>query len=201
MLGLTDRPEEQANAELLSRHGSGGDPGQHHRCRALPPGGRGAPPTSSTLPWPCGRAARATSSSSRSTSTAPATCSRRPAAERVERFVYCSTIGIYGHRAPGITREESPLSPGNIYERTKVAAERLVRDFAENCGLPAVVLRPADVYGPRDQRLLKMFKGVSRGRFPLFGVGEGPPPHGVRGRRRLRLLPRPASGTRRWGKG
>ncbi len=23
--------------------------------------------------------------------------------ERVQRFVYCSTIGIYGHRAPGIT--------------------------------------------------------------------------------------------------
>jgi nucleoside-diphosphate-sugar epimerase len=91
----------------------------------------------------------------------------------VQRFVYCSTIGIYGHRAPGITSEESPLSPGNIYERTKVAAERLVRDFDENCSLPCVVLRPADVYGPRDQRLLKMFKGVSRGRFPLFGAGEG----------------------------
>ncbi|MEA2723220.1 MAG: hypothetical protein QOH59_991, partial [Gemmatimonadales bacterium] len=85
----------------------------------------------------------------------------------------CSTIGIYGHRAPGVTTEESRLSPGNIYERTKVTAERLVRDFAENCGLPAVILRPADVYGPRDQRLLKMFKGVSKGRFPLFGSGNG----------------------------
>jgi nucleoside-diphosphate-sugar epimerase len=29
------------------------------------------------------------------------------------------------------------------------------------------------VYGPRDQRLLKLFKGVSRGKFPLFGSGEG----------------------------
>jgi nucleoside-diphosphate-sugar epimerase len=94
-------------------------------------------------------------------------------AQRIERFVYCSTIGIYGHRAPGITTEESRLSPGNIYERTKVTAERLVRDFAESCGVPAVVLRPADVYGPRDQRLLKLFKGVSRGRFPLFGSGKG----------------------------
>ena len=35
------------------------------------------------------------------------------------------------------------------------------------------ILRPADVYGPRDQRLLKLFKGVSRGRFPLFGGGAG----------------------------
>ncbi len=93
------------------------------------------------------------------------------AAGGIERFVYCSTIGIYGHRAPGVTREESPLAPGNIYERTKVAAEAMVRQFGQ--GVPVVILRPADVYGPRDQRLLKLFKGLSRGSFPLFGAGAG----------------------------
>ncbi len=92
---------------------------------------------------------------------------------RVARFVYCSTIGIYGHRAPGVTREDSPLAPGNIYERTKVAAERLVREFGRAHGVPVVVLRPADVYGPRDHRLLKLFRGVSAGTFPLFGSGDG----------------------------
>jgi nucleoside-diphosphate-sugar epimerase len=91
----------------------------------------------------------------------------------VRRFVYCSTIGIYGHRAPGITREDSPLRPGNIYERTKVAAERLVREVGARRSLPWSILRPADVYGPRDQRLLKLFKGVAAGRFPMFGAGEG----------------------------
>jgi nucleoside-diphosphate-sugar epimerase len=93
--------------------------------------------------------------------------------EGVRRFVYCSTIGIYGHRAPGITREDSPLAPGNVYERTKVAAERLVREFGAERSLPYTVLRPADVYGPRDYRLLKLFKGISAGRFPFFGTGEG----------------------------
>jgi dihydroflavonol-4-reductase len=91
----------------------------------------------------------------------------------VARFIYCSTIGIYGHRAPGLTREDSPLAPGNIYERTKVAGEQLVRQFASGRKLPIVILRPADVYGPRDQRLLKLFRGVSRGSFPLFGSGDG----------------------------
>jgi nucleoside-diphosphate-sugar epimerase len=95
------------------------------------------------------------------------------ARERVERFVYCSTIGIYGHRVPGISNEETPLAPGNIYERTKVSAERLVREVGRERGVPFVILRPADVYGPRDQRLLKMFKGVARGRFPLFDSGAG----------------------------
>ena len=91
----------------------------------------------------------------------------------MRRFVYCSTIGIYGHRAPGLTREDSPLRPGNIYERTKVAAERLVREVGAKRSLPWSILRPADVYGPRDQRLLKLFKGVAAGRFPMFGAGEG----------------------------
>jgi nucleoside-diphosphate-sugar epimerase len=95
------------------------------------------------------------------------------AEQGVRRFVYCSTIGIYGHRAPGVTREESPLAPGNVYERTKVAAEGLVRELGAQWSLPFTILRPADVYGPRDQRLLKLFKGVSAGRFPLFGAGEG----------------------------
>jgi nucleoside-diphosphate-sugar epimerase len=92
---------------------------------------------------------------------------------KVQRFVYCSTIGIYGHRVPGVTTEESPLAPGNIYERTKVAAEALVRSFGSAHGVPVVILRPADVYGPRDHRLLKLFRGVSRGAFPLFGAGHG----------------------------
>ena len=95
------------------------------------------------------------------------------AAQRVERFVYCSTIGIYGHRVPGVSREDTPLAPGNIYERTKVAAEALVREMGALQGVPFVILRPADVYGPRDQRLLKLFRGVSRGSFPLFGAGDG----------------------------
>jgi nucleoside-diphosphate-sugar epimerase len=95
------------------------------------------------------------------------------AAHRVQRFVYCSTIGIYGHRVPGIANEDTALAPGNIYERTKVAAEALVREVGATRGVPFVILRPADVYGPRDHRLLKLFRRVSKGSFPLFGAGNG----------------------------
>jgi nucleoside-diphosphate-sugar epimerase len=172
VLGLTGRPEEKANAELLSRlgvevlSGSITDP---ELCRRA---ARGA-----THIFHLAVAMREGGKSDEFFESINLDGTRHllqaAMAERVQRFVYCSTIGIYGHRVPGISTEDSPLSPGNIYERTKVTAERLVRDFAENCGLAAVVLRPADVYGPRDQRLLKLFKGVSRGRFPLFGAGQG----------------------------
>jgi nucleoside-diphosphate-sugar epimerase len=91
----------------------------------------------------------------------------------VDRFIYCSTIGIFGHRVPGITTELSDFNPGNIYEQTKLEAEKLSLSYVEKKNLPVVVLRPADVYGPRDQRLLKLFGAVSKSRFPLFGNGEG----------------------------
>jgi dihydroflavonol-4-reductase len=172
VLGLTDRPEEKANAEILSRAGAevlSGSITDADLCRRA---SRGA-----THIFHLAVAMREGGKSDEFFESINLDGTRHllqaATMERVQRFVYCSTIGIYGHRAPGITTEDSPFSPGNAYERTKVAAERLVRDFAENCGLPAVVLRPADVYGPRDQRLLKMFKGVSRGRFPLFGAGRG----------------------------
>jgi nucleoside-diphosphate-sugar epimerase len=172
VLGLTDRSEEQVNAALLSRMGVeviSGSITDAELCRRA---ARGV-----THIFHLAVAMREGGKSDEFFESINLDGTRRlleaASQQRVERFVYCGTIGIYGHRAPGITREDSPLAPGNVYERTKVAAEQLVREFAEKCGLPAVVLRPADVYGPRDQRLLKLFKGVSRGRFPLFGSGGG----------------------------
>jgi len=172
VLGLADRPEEQANAALLARQGVEILPGsitdQELCARAM----RGV-----THVFHLAVAMREGGKSDEFFEAVNLDGTRRlldaAASGRVERFVYCSTIGIYGHRAPGVTAEHSPLRPGNIYERTKVAAERLVRDRAVDAGISHTILRPADVYGPRDQRLLKLFKGVSRGRFPLFGDGSG----------------------------
>jgi dihydroflavonol-4-reductase len=172
VFGLTDRPEERANAELLARMGAEVLPGSITDGELCRRAARGA-----THIFHLAVAMREGGKSDEYFESINLDGTRHlleaASVQRVERFVYCSTIGIYGHRAPGITREDSPLAPGNIYERTKVAAERLVGEFAEKCSLPTVVLRPADVYGPRDQRLLKLFRGVSRGRFPLFGPGNG----------------------------
>jgi nucleoside-diphosphate-sugar epimerase len=172
VLGLTDRPEERANAELLSRMGAEVMPGSITDAELCRRAARGV-----THIFHLAVAMREGGKSDEFFESINLDGTRylleAASVQRIERFVYCSTIGIYGHRAPGITREDSPLAPGNIYERTKVSAEKLVREFAEKCALPATVLRPADVYGPRDQRLLKLFKGVSQGRFPLFGSGAG----------------------------
>lgn len=91
----------------------------------------------------------------------------------VKRFVLCSTAGIYGQRVPGLIDESRPTLPWNAYERSKVAAEAEVRKCAAKVGMEYVILRPTAVYGPRDERLLKLFRSAAKGRFPLFGRGDG----------------------------
>jgi nucleoside-diphosphate-sugar epimerase len=171
-LGLTERPEERANAALLAGQGVeivGGSITDADLCRRA---ARGATHIFH-LAVAMREGGKRDEFFERVNLDGTRVLLEAAAASRVSRFVYCSTIGIYGHRAPGITTERSPLRPGNIYERTKVAAEVMVRELASASGVPFTILRPADVYGPRDQRLLKLFKGVQAGRFPLFGRGDG----------------------------
>jgi dihydroflavonol-4-reductase len=87
----------------------------------------------------------------------------------VGRFVYGSTIGVYGD-CDGPVDETTPPAPANVYGSTKLEAERLVLAAAGD--LPVVVVaRISEVYGPGDHRLLKLFRAIRRGRF--FNVGRG----------------------------
>ena len=89
----------------------------------------------------------------------------------VGRTVHCSTIGVHGDIEQIPSNEESPFNPGDIYQRTKLAGEELFADAMRN-GLVGSIFRPGAIYGPGDLRLLKMFKQIKRGFFPLFGGGK-----------------------------
>ncbi|MEW6319907.1 MAG: NAD-dependent epimerase/dehydratase family protein [Acidobacteriota bacterium] len=88
------------------------------------------------------------------------------------RVVHCSTGGVHGHVARPPANEDAPFNPGDIYQATKLEAERLARAFGEREGLEVVVARPIGIYGPGDLRFLKLFRGLARGRFPMLGSGE-----------------------------
>lgn len=64
----------------------------------------------------------------------------------LRRFIYASTSSIYGRYASG--DETLPTRPISPYGVTKLAAENLCRAYADECGLPLVVLRYFSVYGP-----------------------------------------------------
>ena len=90
----------------------------------------------------------------------------------VSRFVHCSSVGVIGDVKHPPADETTQCNPVNIYERTKLEGERVALDFAQRTGFPVVVVRPAWVYGPRCLRTSKLFRTISKGRFPIFGSGQ-----------------------------
>jgi len=94
------------------------------------------------------------------------------AAAGVRRVVHCSTVGVHGdvEHPPG--NEDAPLRPGDVYQETKLEGERLAREAGDRLGIEVTIARPTGIYGPGDRRLLKMFRGVVRGRFPVLGSGD-----------------------------
>jgi predicted dehydrogenase/nucleoside-diphosphate-sugar epimerase len=67
----------------------------------------------------------------------------------VRRFVHVSTMAVHGKEAIGVLDESSPVRPsrGDDYAESKIEAERLI-ERAVRDGLPATILRLANVYGP-----------------------------------------------------
>lgn len=88
----------------------------------------------------------------------------------VRRFVYGSTIGVYGSSSDQVLDENSPLRPDNIYTRTKAEAERLVSTFSAE--METCIIRISETYGPGDLRLLKLFRAIDRGQFVMIGSGQ-----------------------------
>lgn len=91
----------------------------------------------------------------------------------VGRFVYCSTAGVVGTDRGVTTDEDSEFRPKDIYQETKGVAERAVLEFGRLHAYPVAAIRPPGVMGPRDGRLVKLFRMVRKGRFLLAGDGSG----------------------------
>jgi dihydroflavonol-4-reductase len=93
----------------------------------------------------------------------------------VKRLVHCSTVGVYGETRRPPADEETPVRPGDDYQRSKADAEEVVWDGWRQArragGTEVVVVRPTGIYGPGDTRLLKFFRMVARGR-PIPGRGD-----------------------------
>jgi nucleoside-diphosphate-sugar epimerase len=87
-----------------------------------------------------------------------------------QRLVFISSLAASRPAtASAPAREDEPSAPVTEYGRSKVAAEREVR---EGCRAEFVILRPAAVYGPRDRDFLTLFKAVRAGFCPRFDGGR-----------------------------
>lgn len=67
----------------------------------------------------------------------------------VERLVHTSTSEVYGTAQQVPMTEDHPQTAQSPYAASKIGADRVVESFILSYGLPAVILRPFNTYGPR----------------------------------------------------
>lgn len=74
---------------------------------------------------------------------------------KAKRFIYLSSCEVYGNPGKDNIAEDFPCVTGqHPYTDSKIIAEKSVWKYQEK-GLPSVILRPATIYGPRCEYLLK----------------------------------------------
>lgn len=95
------------------------------------------------------------------------------------KFIYMSTGGaIYGEPASIPASEstlEDPISP---YGLSKLVGEKYLQLFHREYGIPYTIIRPANIYGPRQDPLgeagvISIFLGKIRNNEPLQIFGDG----------------------------
>jgi len=102
--------------------------------------------------------------------------------QALTRFLHMSSLGVYAARHHFGTDETEPLPKWHrdSYSQSKVEAEHLVTRYYKDFGIPAVILRPGFIYGPRDQGVLpELIQSLREGRVRYPGA---------RGRRALNTI-------------
>jgi dTDP-glucose 4,6-dehydratase len=93
----------------------------------------------------------------------------------VDRFVLTSSSEVYGTAESDPMDEEHPLNPRSPYAATKAGADRLAYSYFVTYGLPIVILRPFNNYGPRQhwEKVVPRFITSALADEPLTVHGDG----------------------------
>jgi predicted dehydrogenase/nucleoside-diphosphate-sugar epimerase len=98
---------------------------------------------------------------------------------KTTRLVYVSSLSVMDHAGRPddlVLREDSPYEPmpnlRGLYTQTKLDAERAVLDAITARGLPAVLLRPGQIFGPGAERVPPNGVIAIAGRWLLVGNGR-----------------------------
>jgi UDP-glucose 4-epimerase len=100
---------------------------------------------------------------------------------RIRRFIYCSSSEVYGNSGDGPLDETTTIcEPATVYGAAKLAGEHYAKAYWQTYGLPTVVVRPFNAYGPREHATGELAEVIPRfvirvlnGLPPvIFGTGE-----------------------------
>jgi dTDP-glucose 4,6-dehydratase len=95
---------------------------------------------------------------------------------KVERFVQISTDEVYGSLdSTGSFREDTPLCPTSPYSASKAASDLLVQAYFKTYGLPALITRCSNNYGPHQfpEKLIPVLITNAMEDRPLPVYGDG----------------------------
>jgi len=95
----------------------------------------------------------------------------------VDRFLQVSTDEVYGSLGvDGKFVEDTPLSPNSPYSASKASGDLLVRAYQSTYGLPALILRSSNAYGPfqfPEKLIPLMVANAAAGDvLPVYGDGQ-----------------------------
>jgi dTDP-glucose 4,6-dehydratase len=91
------------------------------------------------------------------------------------RFLQVSTDEVYGEVLEGYATEDWPLMPRSPYAASKAGGDRLAFAYWATYGLPVVVSRCSNNYGPRQypEKLVPLFvtNAIEGEPLPVYGTG------------------------------
>lgn len=94
---------------------------------------------------------------------------------RIEVFLHVSTDEVYGSRDEGFFAEGDPLNPSSPYAASKAGADRLGYSYVVTYGLPIIIIRPSNNYGPFQypEKFIPLFatNALEDKNLPLYGRG------------------------------
>jgi UDP-glucose 4-epimerase len=90
----------------------------------------------------------------------------------VKKFIYTSSVEVYGIDVPVPCTEDAPIAPICQYGRDKVESENLCREYSAK-GLDITVFRPPTINGPGQNEpfLVSQMEGISQGKATLLPGG------------------------------
>ena len=96
-------------------------------------------------------------------------------ARGLRRFVQISTDEVYGSVPEGSSRETDELRPRNPYSASKAGADRLAYSYWATYGVPVVITRASNNYGPHQfpEKVIPLFitNAIDDIPVPLYGDG------------------------------
>jgi nucleoside-diphosphate-sugar epimerase len=101
---------------------------------------------------------------------------RASVAAGVRRFVFASTLGVFGRISRPPADERTPAHPNTAYRRSKWRAEGIVRDEVTSDASPAVIARLPSLLGPRAIGWLPWVRDIAAGHVLVIGSGRNRAP-------------------------